>query len=517
MGEIVTTFVRSTVRQVRNRFRALGPMAEEHPLQGAIRWIRANRLPGQGIVPYPGAEVATQEVTGYIIPSLYRVGEKELAREFVRWEASVQRRDGAVAAIDGVAYTFDTSQAARGFLAVLNDIPAMEDNLRRACDYIAGQIDADGVVHTPSYDTWRFEDGTMLSEYGNLYVLPPLVEAGERLGEERWIDAARRAMDRYRRLPDLVTFKPDMSTLSHYFGYMMEALVDLGELDLARQGLRQAEEIQREDGAIPAFPGVDWVCSTGLAQLAIAWYKLGIAGPADRAMGYLEGLQNRSGGFFGSYGDGARYFPQQEISWAAKFFIDAYCLRIASDFDREVGLYEPTIAETDGRVRALMEHLGDLNGKRVLDVGCGKGRYLRVLRQQWPDARLHGVDVSRQMLAACPDGVEVSQGTMLDLHYPDASFDAVYTVEALEHAVLVENALRELARVLRPGGALMIIDKDAAQLGRLAIKPWERWFRPREIARLLERYGVHASYEMVAHGGEATPDGLFVAWKGIKL
>ena len=291
-------------------------MAREHPVQGAILWIRANRIPGQGIVPYPGAPVATQEVTGYTIPSLYRVGEKELARELARWEASVQRRDGAVVAIDGVAYTFDTSQAARGFLAVLDDMPEMEGNLRRACDYVAGQIDAQGVVHTPSYDTWVFEDGTMLSEYGNLYVLPPLVEAGERLGEGRWNDAARRAMDRYRRLPDLVAFRPDMSTLSHYFGYMMEALVDLGELDLARQGLRQAEALQREDGAIPAYPGVDWVCSTGLAQLAVAWYKLGIPGPADRAMDYLEGLQNRSGGFYGSYGAGARYFPEQEISWA---------------------------------------------------------------------------------------------------------------------------------------------------------------------------------------------------------
>jgi len=508
--------VRSAVRQVWDRVRALGPTAQEHPLQGAIRWIRANRLPGQGIVPYPGSPVATQEVTGYTIPSLYRVGEKPLAREFARWEASVQRQDGALAAIDDVAYTFDTSQAARGFLAVLDDMPEMEDNLRRACDYVASQIDAEGVVHTPSYDAWLFEDGTMLSEYGNLYVLPPLVEAGDRLGERRWVEAARRAMDRYRRLPDLVTFKPEMSTLSHYFGYMMEALVDLGELDLAREGLRQAESIQRHDGAIPAYPGVDWVCSTGLAQLSIAWYKLGIPGPADRAMNYLEGLQNPSGGFFGSYGAGARYFPEQEISWAAKFFIDAYCLRIASDFDREVDIYEPAIFESDGRVQALVDHLGDLNGKRVLDVGCGKGRYLRVLQHRWPDARLYGVDVSPRMLSACPEGVEAQQGTMLDLRYPDASFDAVYTVEALEHAVLVENALSELTRVLRPGGALVIIDKDAAQLGRLAIKPWERWFRPREIVRLLDRYGVRATYEAVAHGGNATPDGLFVAWKGIK-
>jgi ubiquinone/menaquinone biosynthesis C-methylase UbiE len=105
---------------------------------------------------------------------------------------------------------------------------------------------------------------------------------------------------------------------------------------------------------------------------------------------------------------------------------------------------------------------------------------------------------------------------MLDLRYPDASFDAVYTIEALEHALIVESALKELIRVLKPGGRLVIIDKDAAQLGRLEIKPWERWFRPREILHLLGRYGVQVTCERVAHGAASTPDGLFVAWKGVK-
>jgi malonyl-CoA O-methyltransferase len=38
-------------------------------------------------------------------------------------------------------------------------------------------------------------------------------------------------------------------------------------------------------------------------------------------------LQNPSGGFFGSYGEGGRYFPAEEISWAPKYFIDAWLLR----------------------------------------------------------------------------------------------------------------------------------------------------------------------------------------------
>ena len=67
---------------------------------------------------------------------------------------------------------------------------------------------------------------------------------------------------------------------------------------------------------------MSWVCATGLAQLAIAWWKLGQREPAQRAFRCLQRLQNPSGGFYGSYGAGAQYFPRQEISWAAKFFID---------------------------------------------------------------------------------------------------------------------------------------------------------------------------------------------------
>ncbi|PIQ97104.1 MAG: hypothetical protein COV67_05985, partial [Nitrospinae bacterium CG11_big_fil_rev_8_21_14_0_20_56_8] len=150
---------------------------------------------------------------------------------------------------------------------------------------------------------------------------------GKKLGVERYVKAARRGMDYFRKKPDLIKFKPELAELSHYFGYMMEALVDLGEVELAKKGLQQALSLQKDDGSIPAYPGVDWVCATGVAQLAIAWYKLGINKPADRAMAYLEKIQNPSGGFYGGYGKNVQYFDKKEICWAVKFFIDASLLK----------------------------------------------------------------------------------------------------------------------------------------------------------------------------------------------
>jgi malonyl-CoA O-methyltransferase len=109
----------------------------------------------------------------------------------------------------------------------------------------------------------------------------------------------------------------------------MEALVELGELELARSGMADVERLQRKDGSIPAYPDVDWICSTGIAQYAGVWYRLGERERADRALAYLERIQNDTGGFFGSRGRGASYMPGAEISWAVKYFLDAHRLKLA--------------------------------------------------------------------------------------------------------------------------------------------------------------------------------------------
>jgi malonyl-CoA O-methyltransferase len=302
------------------------PLGVTCALERAIGWVKKNRLAGGGIAVHHKSQIATQEVTGYLIPSLVNAGEEALGVELALWEASVQRPDGSLAAPDGVSYTFDTAQVIRGFLAVLDRVPRLEPNLRRACDYVADHIGANGKVNSPALEMWKLADGNVLTDYCNLYVLPPLIEAGRKLGEARYVEAARRGLDYFRQKPDLVDFKSESGTFSHMFGYMMEALVDLGELTLAEKGLEQAERIQRADGSIPAYPGATWMCSTGMAQLAIAWLKLDRREPAQRTLTYLERLQHRSGGFFGSYGKGAIYFTQEEISWGVKFFIDAKLL-----------------------------------------------------------------------------------------------------------------------------------------------------------------------------------------------
>jgi malonyl-CoA O-methyltransferase len=295
------------------------------PLVKALQW--AKRIYAVGAKLPPNVFPPTEETAGYIIPTFYKYGEKQIAIDLARWEASRQQPDGSFVAADGVPYTFDTAQVIRGFLSVIDDVPEISEPLRRASDYVATQIAADGRVLTVSYDTWRVADGGMFSEYCHLYVLGPLRESGRRLSEPRYVDAADRGVRYFKKLPDLVEFKPQLGTLSHIYGYMMEALVELDEIELAKKGLRSAQAIQKRSGAIPAYPGADWVCSTGMAQLAVAWYKLGMKEPADKSLQYLEAIQNVSGGFYGGYGKNAQYFPDKEIGWAAKYFLDCYLLK----------------------------------------------------------------------------------------------------------------------------------------------------------------------------------------------
>jgi malonyl-CoA O-methyltransferase len=272
---------------------------------------------------------------------------------------------------------------------------------------------------------------------------------------------------------------------------------------------------QQENGAVPAYSDVPWVCATGIAQFAQVWFRLGESARAERALAFLAALRNPSGGFFGSYGVGAAYFPDQEPSWGVKYAIEAEQARIASHFDATVADYRPDIAEHDGRVRAVVAALGDLAGKRVLDAGAGKGRYATLLKQRHPSADVTALDVSAEMLRHVPAGITTVRHSLLDLPFPDGHFDAVLCIEALEHAVRIGEAVRELARVLAPGGTLVVIDKNKRKLGALAMPSWERWFEAEELTALFTSLGLATDAQYVGYDGREA-DGLFICWTARK-
>lgn len=126
--------------------------------------------------------------------------------------------------------------------------------------------------------------------------------------------------------------------------------------------------------------------------------------------------------------------------------------------------------------RLILDMIGEIRGARVLDAGCGDGALICALASRGAEAT--GVDPDPAMLAAArsraaKEGVRIAflDGRVERLPFPDASFDVVLAVTVLCFTPDAAGAVRELARVLRPGGRLAL-----GELGR-----WSLWAALRRL------------------------------------
>ena len=189
--------------------------------------------------------------------------------------------------------------------------------------------------------------------------------------------------------------------------------------------------------------------------------------------------------------------------------------RIRRSFEEAAADEEHFPSRIDPRIyhlRLILDAFGDLAGKRVLDIGCGKGRFARVLKEQHPGAAVVALDLAEAMLRFVPPDIPPVAASMTALPFGDGTFDAAYATESLEHAVDIPLAVAEMARVLKLGGRLVIIDKNARQWGRLETPEWERWFRQEELEGLLRRHCRRVSSRAISYWEDVKPDGLFLAW-----
>ena len=121
------------------------------------------------------------------------------------------------------------------------------------------------------------------------------------------------------------------------------------------------------------------------------------------------------------------------------------------------------------KLRYLLEDLAAVRG-RVLDVGCGAGSVAKAVRRERGDLEVHACDVSRSAIAAAnasPDGVDFRLATAERLPFGDGELDFVWILDVLEHVEDPEQVLREVARVLKPGGGFHIVLPLEGQPGSL--------------------------------------------------
>jgi arsenite methyltransferase len=172
------------------------------------------------------------------------------------------------------------------------------------------------------------------------------------------------------------------------------------------------------------------------------------------------------------------------------------------------------------RRRALVhEALGASPGERVLDAGCGPGFYVsESLERVGPDGWVVGVDASAAMLALAAKRCEghancsFHEGDVTALPVADAEFDRALSVQVLEYVADIPAALRELFRVLKPAGRVLLWDvdwatvswhsRDPARMERF-LRAWDEHLSDPSLPRTLSAQMRAAGFEDIQMEGHS--------------
>lgn len=151
--------------------------------------------------------------------------------------------------------------------------------------------------------------------------------------------------------------------------------------------------------------------------------------------------------------------------------------------------------------RKLIRMGGRVEGKRVLEVGCGRGRGVEILLDDFGAAHVdafdldaHMVELARQRLSLRRDRVRLWQGSVTEIQAEDASYSAVFEFGIIHHVPSWRDALAEIHRVLEPGGRLFaeeVLDRFILDpvWRRLLDHPLQDRFDRVAFAQALERVG----------------------------
>ena len=167
------------------------------------------------------------------------------------------------------------------------------------------------------------------------------------------------------------------------------------------------------------------------------------------------------------------------------------------DYSDDLAFIQQSAASTadyDARRQACLEFVAAVSGERILEVGCGSGLFVRSLANAVGETGfVRGLDLSEQQIAVARsncaglDQVKLETGDALNLPFRNGEFDAVVTIQTLEYVPEVESAIRELLRVLRPGGRFI---NFATNWGSVF---WNS-NQPERMRAMLSAWDEHAPY-----------------------
>jgi 2-polyprenyl-3-methyl-5-hydroxy-6-metoxy-1,4-benzoquinol methylase len=118
------------------------------------------------------------------------------------------------------------------------------------------------------------------------------------------------------------------------------------------------------------------------------------------------------------------------------------------------------MGEKENLLRIVDEHLGGLDGRTMLDIGCGTGEYLKAAKDR--GMRVTGIDVDQSLAdhIQLTLGAKVVVGLFSDDTFPKESFDLIVLSHVIEHVPEPVKLLRSIYRALKPGGLFLMATPD---------------------------------------------------------
>ena len=173
-----------------------------------------------------------------------------------------------------------------------------------------------------------------------------------------------------------------------------------------------------------------------------------------------------------------------------------YFEELGEDFDAFMSDYD--VSQRARLICECLDSLDELDGA-ALEVGCGTGAISRHIQPKLADLTVS--DISLKLSQAVGERLDCkwSEADAVSLPFADHSYDVVVSSELIEHTPAPEEALREMARVLKPGGCLIVTSPNrlwwpvllfAEFTGLRKFRGNEHWLWPRQAARVLEGEGL---------------------------
>lgn len=489
-----------------------------------------------------GRDKSYIETTGYIVPTLLRLGEEKYVHSALRageWLLRVQNSDGSFSEIDTYRpFVFDTGQVLFG----LNALYAYTKEERykkaivKAATWLADVQEEDGSWERYAYNRQKHTYYSRVA--AALFEAAKITENDlfrhKAMKHISWVLGCQSENGFFRFSAFLEGTPPYLHTIVYVLEGLLDSYEYTREEKILEAVLKHADRLKRiqmqRDLILCSQYDEDFRCVntqrciTGLAQwagVALRLYRLTqdnlFLQSAMATLFYLKAKQIKSssmrGGFSASIPFWGRYGAFGFVNWSNKFFIDAMLAYrefgiaqtqeqeryVSAAFSVSSSVVTEELSYMDLKYIEMCEKRFDANRpKKVLDIGCGKGAILKVLKRKYPDIEFVGVDPTFE-------GEDIRKGSVYDIPFQDNSFDAVITFEVLQHTYL-EKALGEIYRVLKPGGILCIGERNPLSLLGFVKPLYEllgKWMYPFDSPFREKWYGAEAwQYHLKVSGFE---------------